>query len=97
MDVAQRDADIETGDERVPQRVRRDGLDDPGAAGGPADDPPGTVPVQPPPVRCQEDWPFGPLADGKIDCAGGTRRERDRDCLAALAGDRQGPGPAVQA
>ena len=44
------------GDERVPQRVRRDVLGDPGAAGGRADDPPGAVPVQPPPVR-QEHGP----------------------------------------
>jgi hypothetical protein len=34
------------GDEGMPQGVRPDGLDDPGAAGGPADDPPGAVPVQ---------------------------------------------------
>ena len=49
LDVAQRHPRIERGgDERVPQRVGRDGLADPGAAGGLADDPPGTVPVQPP-------------------------------------------------
>ena len=36
------------------QRVGRDGLADPGAARGAADDPPGAVPVQPPSVRGQE-------------------------------------------
>jgi hypothetical protein len=76
--------------------VRRYGLEDPGAAGDPADDPTGTVPVQPPSVRCQEDRSFGALADGQVDCAGGARGERDGDHLAALAGDRQGPVAPVQ-
>jgi hypothetical protein len=54
LDVAQRHPCVECGgDERVPQRVRRDGFADPGAAGGLADDPPGAVPVQPPAVRSQ--------------------------------------------
>jgi hypothetical protein len=35
------------GDERVPQRVRRDRLVDPSAVGDPADDLGGAVPVQP--------------------------------------------------
>jgi hypothetical protein len=39
LDVAQRDPG--GGDEGVPKRVGRDGLGDPGAAGGLADDPPG--------------------------------------------------------
>jgi hypothetical protein len=39
-----------SGDESVPQRLGRDQLGDPGAAGGHADDPPGTVPVQPPAI-----------------------------------------------
>ena len=38
-------------DERMPKRVGRDGLGDPGAAGGLADDPPGAVLVQPLPSR----------------------------------------------
>ena len=84
-------------DEGVSGRVARDGLADPGAAGGLADDPPGTVPVQPPPVRGQEHWPAGPFARGQVDRAGGTERERDGDDLAALAGDRQGPVPAFDA
>jgi len=46
LNIAQRDPGIERGgDERMPQRVRRDGLGDPGAAGELADDPPGAVPV----------------------------------------------------
>ena len=44
LDIAQRHPSIQRGgDEHMPQRVRGD---DPGAAGGPADDPPGGVPVR---------------------------------------------------
>jgi hypothetical protein len=50
---------------------------------------PGAVQVQPPPVRA--------LADGQVDRPGGPRRQRDGDHLAALAGDRQRPVPALQA
>jgi hypothetical protein len=49
------------------------------------------APVQPPPIRGQEDRPLGPLADGQVDGSGGARCQRDRDNLAALAGDRQRP------
>jgi hypothetical protein len=80
----------------VPQRVRGDGLADPGASGDLADDPAGAVPVQPPPVRGQEHRPAGALADRQVDRPGGARCKRDRDDLAALAGDRQDPVPAVQ-
>jgi len=52
LHIAQRHAGVERGgDERVPQRVRPGRLDDPGAAGGPADDPRGAVPVQPAAIR----------------------------------------------
>ena len=58
LHVAQRDPGIQRGgDERMPQRVRPDGLGDPGAAGDPADDPPGAVPIQPPPVRARNTGP----------------------------------------
>jgi hypothetical protein len=73
LHVPQRHPGIQTGDERVPQRVRGDGLGDPGAAGGPADDPPGAVPVQPPPFPGQEYWAFGALADGQVDRPGAVR------------------------
>src|SRR6476661_9018701 len=81
----------------VPERVGRDGLGDPGAAGGLADDTPGAMPVQPPPVRGQEHRPFGALADGQVDRPSGARRQRDGDDLAALAGDGQGPVAALDA
>jgi hypothetical protein len=98
LHVAQRDPGVQRcGDERVPQRVRPDRLGDPGAAGDPADDPPGAVPVQPPAIDGQEDGPVTALADGQVDRPGGARRQRDGDDLAALAGDRQGPVPAFQA
>ena len=98
LDVPQRDAGVEGGgDERVPQRVRPDLLGDPGAAGDPADDPPGAVPVQPLPVGGQEDRPVAAFADGQVDRPGGARRERDGDDLAALAGDHQGAVAAFEA
>jgi hypothetical protein len=65
LHIPQRDPCIQRrGDERVPQRVRPDRLSDPGAAGGPADDPPRTVPVQPAAVGGQEDGSFAALTDG---------------------------------
>jgi hypothetical protein len=68
LHVAQRHAGVERrGYECMPEHVRADMLADPGAAGDPADDPGGAVPVQPPPVRGDEQRPFGALADGQID------------------------------
>ena len=97
LHVPQRHSGVQRGgDERVPKRVGRDGLGDPGPAGGLADDPPGAVPVQSS-VRGQERWPFCALADGQVDRPGGARRQRDSDHLAALAGDRHCPVPALQA
>jgi hypothetical protein len=55
LNVAQRHAGVERGgDERMPQRVRPYVLADPGAAGDLADNPPGAVPVQPPPAGGEE-------------------------------------------
>jgi hypothetical protein len=71
------DADVQRrGDECVPKRVRPDVLNNPGLPGGAADDPGRALPVQPPPVRSQEDRASYTLADGQIDCPGGTRRQR---------------------
>ena len=75
--------------------MRPDFLGDPGPAGDPADDPPGAMPVQPPPIGRQEDGPFHALADGQVDRPGGARLERDGDNVAALAGDYQGAVPAL--
>jgi len=55
------------GDERVPQGVRADQLGDPSAAGYPADDPPGTVPVQPAAIGRQEDRSVRALTDRQVD------------------------------
>jgi hypothetical protein len=91
LDIAQRDTGVQRGgDESVAQRVRPDGLGDPGPAGYPLDDPPSSMPVQPTPIRGQEDGPFTAFTDGQVDRAGGARRERDGDDLAARAGDHQG-------
>jgi len=43
--------------------VRADLLSQPGAAGDPADDPPGAVPVHPLPVGAPEDRPVEAFAD----------------------------------
>ncbi len=80
----------------MPQRVRPDVLGDPRPAGDAADRP-GSVPVQPPPVRGEEDRSLASLADGQVDRTRSARRQRNRDDLAALAGDDQGPVPAFQA
>jgi hypothetical protein len=59
LDVAQRHARVKRGgDECVPERVRPDWLGDPSAAGHPAHDPGGAVPVQPParPAEHCVDW-----------------------------------------
>jgi hypothetical protein len=98
LDVAQRDPGIKRGgDERMSERVGRDGLGDPGAAGGLANDPPSAVPVQPPHVRGQEYRAVRAFADGEVDRPGGAGCQRDGDDLATLAGDGQGPVPAVLA
>jgi hypothetical protein len=54
------------------------------------------VPVQPPSVRSEKQRAFGALAYRQVDRAGGARGERDGDDLAALAGDDQGPVPALE-
>ena len=60
LHIAQRHPGIErSGDKSMPQRVRPDGLADAGAAGDPADDPGGAVPVQPPPIRARKTGPSG--------------------------------------
>jgi hypothetical protein len=51
------------------------------------------MPVQAPSAGRNEDRTTGLFSDS----AGGARRERDRDHLAALAGDDQRPVPAVHA
>ena len=98
LNIAQRDPGIQRrGDERVPERMRRNGFGDPGTAGGLADDPPCAVPVQPPPARGQEHRAASALADSQVNGPGGARRERDGDDFAALAGDGQRPVPALKA
>jgi len=97
LHVPQRHPGVERRGERVSQGVRADVLGDLGAAGDPAEDPGGAVPVQPPPVRGEEQRSFGALVDGQVDRPGGARCQRNGDDLAALAGDDQGAVPAFQA
>jgi hypothetical protein len=85
LHIAQRNAGIQRrGDERVPQCVRADLFADAGAVRDPADDPPGAVPVQSPPVTSKEDRTVAAFTDGQVDRPGGAGRERDSDDLAAL-------------
>jgi len=98
LHVAERDPGVQCrGDEGVPERVRPDGLGDPGAASDPVEDPPGAMPVQPPPLCGQEDGSFAALADGQVDCPRRARGERDGDYFPALAGDHQGTVAALDA
>jgi hypothetical protein len=45
----------------------------------------------------QEHRPFGAFTDSQVDRPGSAWRQREGDDLAALAGDRERPVPAVQA
>ena len=90
LHIAQRNPSIKRGGNKsVPKRVGADVFADVGAAGDLADDPPGAVPVQPPPVIGEEDGAIAAFPGGQVDRPGGARRQRDGDDLAALTGDRQ--------
>jgi hypothetical protein len=97
LHVAQRDSGVKRGSYKsMSQRVGADALGDPGLPGDAADDPPGTMPVEPVPVDGHEDRAFGALTDGQVDSPCGARRERDGYDLAALSGDDQGAVPALE-
>ena len=71
----------------MPERARADVVADPGAARDFADDTPGAVPVQPPPVVGEEDGAVAAFPGGQVDRPGGAGRERYGDDLAALIAD----------
>jgi len=76
LHVAQRNPGVQGGgDECVPERVRSDGLGDPGAARGLPEDPPSAVPVQPPPLTGEEEGAVAAFAGGQVDRPGGAGRE----------------------
>jgi hypothetical protein len=81
----------------MPQRVRPDGLVDPGTAGDAAHDPSGAVPVEPGAGIGEEDRSVRSLADREIDRPRSPGRERDGDDPAALARDGQGAVAAFDA
>ena len=54
------------------------------------------MPIRPPAIDSREQGSFSALADGQVDRPGGARGERDSDDFAALAGDQQGPVPALK-
>lgn len=98
LDISQRDPGVQgCGDERVPQRVRPDELNDPGLAGDAADDPSSAVPVQPAAIQGQEDRSVAAVADGQVDGPRRARRQWDGDDLATFAGDHQRAVPAFYA
>jgi len=75
LDISQGDARIEGfADECMAERVRPDGLADPGAASEAADDPAGAVPVQPPPSGVRKIGPLGrsPMARSIAQAVRGT-------------------------
>jgi hypothetical protein len=85
LDVAERDAGVEGGsDERVPERVRTDGLGDPGPFRDSAEGAAGAVPIEPLPAGAQQDRPVKAFADGQVEAPGGPWCERDGDDLPAL-------------
>jgi len=85
------------GDERMTKGVRADLPGDLGPPGHSSHDPTGRVPVEPQAVGPEEDRAVQPFTDREIDSSGGARGERDRDDLAALAQDDQGPMPSFEA
>jgi hypothetical protein len=56
------------------------GLGDPGAAGYPADDLPGAVPVQPPTIGSREYRPFAASADGQVNSRAVRGADGSRPC-----------------
>jgi hypothetical protein len=98
LDISQGDASIEgCRYECVAECVRPDGLGHPSAASDPPDDPGGAVPIQPSAIRTQKKRPVAALADGQVERPRRPRGQRDGGHLAALAGDHQGPVPALDA
>ena len=98
LHVAQRHAGVEGGgDEGVPQRVRADPLGDPGPARDPADDPARGVAVEAPTVGPRKIGPSqrSPMARSIARAVRGA--SGNGDDLAALAQDRQGAVPALEA
>ena len=60
-------------------------------------DPPGAVPVQPPPVGRKEHGPVDVFPDGQVDRPGSTRCERNGDALPALREHGEGAVPTLAA
>jgi hypothetical protein len=85
LNIAQRHAGVQGGgDGCVSERVRSDGLGDPGTARDLPDDPPGAVPVQPPPVSGEEDRAVAAFAG---------RQDRDRAGARESVRARTEPSP----
>ncbi len=73
LNVAERDAGIEGGgDERMPQRMRTDLLEDPGPAGDSTHNPGSAVTIETATGTVTEDRTGAALTDGEIDRSGGS-------------------------
>jgi hypothetical protein len=80
----------------MPEAVRADRLGDPGSAGQTLDRAVGGMSVHSLAVGAKKDRAGGPFTQIEVDRPGGTRRQRDRHPLAALAPDLQGPMAAFE-
>ena len=97
MRIAQRHSSIQRcGNERISERVRADVLGDPGPVCDPADDPPGAMAVQPPPVRGQENVSVCPSELGNYVSAdrSGLRRCGGREFAGGAGGAAAAAGAA---
>ena len=83
-----------SGDERVPQAVRRDALVDPGALHRPLDHPIRAVPVPAATFDTEEDRIHRAFTDVEVKCSTGAGCDGDRDVLAGFPDDCQGAVPA---
>jgi hypothetical protein len=96
LDIAERNTGVKTGDERMPQGVRTNSLVDPGTSGDSSNNSGGAMAIETATGTITEDRTAAAFPDGEIDSAGGSRGERDRDSLAALAMNDEGAVTALE-
>ena len=98
LDVAERDARVESGgDEHMPPGVRTDSLVDPGPSGDTAHNPGSAVTIETATPTVAEARTAAVFTDGEIYSPCGSRGERDRDGLAALAVDDEDAVSSLEA
>ncbi len=98
LNVEQRDTRIESGrDERMPQRMRSDPLENPGPSSDASHDPGGAMTIETATAAVTENRAGAVFPDGEIDRPCGSWRERDRHRFAALAMNNECAVPALEA